>query len=149
MNDTNFLGSIDKSDAYIFTSLCGFGWFIGDVAPLIFDVQESIYNNKGINFNSLTHLNDIGLLNFNNISGFKRIGLPKLITISYYGTPLNLEFQKPENNDLETGKVLLSKTGLQLSRICGSKPVDGFIDYVIEQWAKKGIVLSTPYPLNK
>lgn len=145
----NFLGSLDKADAHLFTSLCGFGWFIGEVAPLILNVQESIYNNKGINFKSLTHLDDIGLLSFNHISSFKRLGFPKRITIFYYGTPLNLEFQTPENNDLEMGKVLLSKTGQQLSKICGSKPVDGFIDYVIELWVKKGIVLSSPYPLNR
>ena len=145
----NFLGSLDKADAHLFTSLCGFGWFIGEFAPLILNVQESIYNNKGINFKSLTHLDNIGLLSFNNISGFKRLGFPKRITIFYYGTPLNLEFQTPENNDLEMGKVLLSKTGQQLSKICGSNPVDGFIDYVIEWWVKKGIVLSSPYPLNR
>lgn len=145
----NFLGSLDKADAHLFTSLCGFGWFIGEVAPLILNVQDSIYDNKGINFKSLTHLDDIGLLSFNHISGFKRLGFPKRITIFYYGTPLNLEFQAPENNGLEMGKVLLSKTGQQLSKICGSKPVDGFIDYVIEWWVKKGIVLSSPYPLNR
>lgn len=32
----NFLGSLDKSDAELFTSLCGFGWFVGDVVPLIY-----------------------------------------------------------------------------------------------------------------
>lgn len=145
----NFLGSLDKADAHLFTSLCGFGWFIGEIAPLILNVQDSIYDNKGINFKSLTHLDNIGLLSFNHSSGFKRLGFPKRITIFYYGTSLNLEFQTPENNELEIGKALLSKTGQQLSKICGSKPVDGFIDYVIEWWVKKGIVLSSPYPLNR
>ncbi len=142
----NFLGSLDKADANLFTSLCGFGWFIGDVVPLIFDVKDPIYNDKGINFNSLTHLDDIGLISFNNISGFKRIGFPKQITIFYYGTPLNLEFQKEDGNEIETGRVLLTKTGQQLSNISGSKPVDGFVHFVIERWAKKGIVLSSPIP---
>ena len=145
----NFLGSLDKAEAHLFTSLCGFGWFIGEVAPLILNVQDSIYDNKGINFKSLTHLDDIGLLSFNPISGFKRLGFPKRISIFYYGTPLNLEFQTPENNELEMGKVMLSKTGQQLSKICGSKPVDDFIDYAIKWWVKKGIVLSSPYPLNR
>jgi uncharacterized protein DUF2806 len=145
----NFLGSLDKAEAHLFTSLCGFGWFIGEVEPLILNVQDSIYDNKGINFKSLTHLDDIGLLSFNPISGFKRLGFPKRIIIFYYGTPLNLEFQTPENNELEMGKVMLSKTGQQLSKICGSKPVDDFIDYAIKWWVKKGIVLSSPYPLNR
>ena len=31
---------------------------------------------------------------------------------------------------LDIGKVLLTKSGQELARICGSKPVDGFYDYV-------------------
>jgi len=145
----NFLGSLDKADANLFTSLCGFGWFLGDVVPLVFDVKDPIYNKNEINFNSLIHLDDIGLVSFNNIASFTRLGFPKQVTISYYGTPVNLEFQKPEGNELETGRVLLTKTGQQLSSICGSKPVNGFADYVIARWAKKGIILSSPLPNSR
>jgi len=52
----NFLASLDKTDAQLFTSLCGFGLLLGDVAPLIFDVQQPIYNNQGINFDTLTEV---------------------------------------------------------------------------------------------
>jgi len=31
----NFLASLDKSDAALFANLCGFGWFIGNLVPLI------------------------------------------------------------------------------------------------------------------
>jgi len=145
----NFLGSLDKTDAHLFTSLCGFGWVIGNVVPLIFDENQTIYNNQGINFNTLTHLDDIGLVSFNSISRFRRLKLPKRITVSYHGTPLNLEFDKEANNDLDLGKVLLTKTGQQLAPICGSKPVGGFQDYVTETWAQKGLILSSSYPRPK
>ena len=52
----NFLGSLDKADARLFTTLCGFGWYLGNVIPLVYDEQESIYNEAGINFDILTHL---------------------------------------------------------------------------------------------
>lgn len=39
----NFLSSIDKSDAMLFTELCGFGWFLGNVIPLIYQIQDDIY----------------------------------------------------------------------------------------------------------
>jgi predicted RNA-binding protein Jag len=142
----NFLSSLDKTDAKLFTSLCGFGWFLGDIVPLIFDVQQPIYNDQGINFNTLTHLDDIGLVSFNSLSGFKRMKFPKRITIFYYGIFLKIEFEKEADNDLELGKVLLTKTGQQLAHICGSKPVDGFQNYVIERWVKKSLILSSPYP---
>ena len=50
---------------------------IGDVVPLVFNVQAEIYNKRGINFNTLGHLESIGLIQFNNIAGFKRLNLPK------------------------------------------------------------------------
>ena len=72
----NFLSSLDKSDAQLFTSLCNFGWMIAGVSPLIYDVQAAIYNKWGINFNSLSHLDSIGLIQFDNIAGYRRVRLP-------------------------------------------------------------------------
>jgi hypothetical protein len=145
----NFLNSIDKTDARLFTSLCGFGWFLNEMVPLIFDVRNPIYNNQGINFNTLTHLDDIGLVRFNRLTGFEQLGLPKKITISYYGIPLNVEFNNETDNHLEIGHILLTNIGRQLAPICGSRPVDGFQNYIIEILAKKGLILSSPYPRSK
>jgi hypothetical protein len=142
----NFLSSLDKTDADLFTSLCGFGWVVGDVVPLVFDILEPIYNERDINFKTLTHLDDIGLVSFGTVSGFKRMKLPKVITIFYYGIPVHIEFAKETDNDLALGKVLLTKTGEQLAPICGSKPVDGFLNYILEKWVKEGLIISSPYP---
>jgi len=142
----NLLGSLDKSDAALFTKLCGFAWFIGNIVPLIYDTEADIYNQHGINFNSMKHLDDIGLASFGSLSGYCRTHLPKQITISYYGTPINIEFSKDADNDLDTGKVLLSKAGQELTHVCGSEPVPGFLDYVVGEWAKKKYVISSPYP---
>lgn len=145
----NLLNSLDKTDAHLFTNLCGFGWFIGNVVPLIYDVQASIYNDQGINFSALTQLDDIGLINFENLAGFKRTGLPKKITVHYYGSPMTVEFKNTENNELATGKVLLTEIGDQLAPICGSKPVGEFVDYVVKRWTEEGLVLASPYPKRK
>lgn len=145
----NFLGSLDKADARLFTSLCGFGWFFGDVIPLIYDAEASIYNEAGVNFTALTHLDDIGLISFQTLTGFRRLGFPKKTVLYYYSQPIIVEFQQEKNNEIDTGKVLLTKTGQQLARICGSKVVEGFMDYVIDNWQKKGLVLASPYPRNQ
>jgi hypothetical protein len=142
----NFLGTIDKTDAEDFTSLCGFGWFIGDIIPMIFDSHEPIYNKQNINFNTLTHLDNIGLVTFNSFGTFKRTGLPRRLRILYYGIPLNIEFPKEKDNDLQFGLIRLTAMGQQLALICGSKPVDGFQDYVIKRWLQDGLILSSPYP---
>ncbi len=49
----NFLSDLDKTEAELFSELCGFGWQIGDIVPLVFDVQAEIYNRYGINFSAL------------------------------------------------------------------------------------------------
>ncbi len=146
----NCLGSLDKDEAKLFTDLCSFIVAIdGEKILLIYDEMESIYNDQQINFDSLTHLDKIDLLGFESLAGLVKPKLSKQIGIYYYGTTLNAEFKNPEKNKLDIGKVLLSRTGEELARIYGSKPIDGFFDYCIERWSKVGLILSSPYPKHK
>jgi hypothetical protein len=142
----NFLSSIDKSDAMLFTELCGFGWFLGNVIPLIYEVQSDIYTAHGMTFESLKHLDEIGLLSFEALAGYTRIHLPEVVKIHYYSTPINIKFAKPSDNELDIGKVLLSRIGQELAPISGSKPVEGFLEYIIKHWAEKGLVAYSDWP---
>lgn len=136
----NLLADLDKSDAELFARLCGFAWQIGNIVPLIFDVNADIYQRNGIFFNSLTHLESLGLVRFDNLAGFRRLKLPKTATVFYYGKPVNLTFPKDDDNDLELGHVLLSRAGHQLAPVCGSGPVKGFFEYVYDNWAHASLV---------
>lgn len=140
------IANLDKADAQLLTNLLTFGWFLGDVVPLIYDEQYEIYNKKGINFNSLNHLDDLGLITFGNISGFQRLKLPQIITVGYYQDPITVEFQEKENNSLNLGKVLLTKAGQQLAPVCGSTPSMDFKQFVLEKWHGFGYVASCPLP---
>jgi hypothetical protein len=139
------IANLDKADAQLFTNLLTFGWFLGDVVPLIYDEQHEIYNKKGIDFNSLNHLDDLGLINFG-ISGFQRLKLPQIITVEYYQDPITVEFQEKENNSLNLGKVLLTKAGQQLAPVCGSTPSMDFKQFDLEKWHGLGYVTSCPLP---
>ena len=130
----NLLADFDKSDAELFTKLCGFVWIIGGVVPLVFDEQAEIYNQQGINFGSLKHLEDIGLVQFSDIAEFGQRGLPKRFDAYYYGRWLRLEMHRETDNNLIIGKILFTKIGQELAPISGSKPVDGFYDYVMDRW---------------
>ena len=130
----NLLSDFDKSDADLFTKLCGFGWVIGNIVPLVFDIQADIYNKHGITFDTLQHLETIRLIQFDGLAGFVRIGFPRRFAVSYYGKSLSLEMAKDANNELKTGNVHLTKIGQELAPICGSRPVEGFYEYVKEQW---------------
>jgi len=139
----NFLSSLDKSDAELFKNLCGFAWQIGDIVPIVLNTDNDIYQKKGVNFSSLKHLDEIGLITFNNLTGFKKIGFTKKARVLYYGTFIDLEFPKDKENELPVGKVMFSKIGQELAAICGSKPVEDFIEYILEEWVEKNIIPSS------
>ncbi|HEY9833550.1 MAG TPA: DUF2806 domain-containing protein [Stenomitos sp.] len=130
----NFLGDLDKKDAELFQTLCSFGWIIGKFTPLIFDSQAAIYNDRGLNFNTLTHLDSIGLIRFDSLSGFTRLKLPKQFTVSYCGVPLKLTMKNETDNSLMIGNVLLTKMGEELVKVCRAPGIDDFVGYVKEQW---------------
>ena len=129
----NLLSDLDKNDAELFTQFCGFGWMFGYVVPLVFDVKAEIYNRHGINFSNLSHLESIGLVQID-ARGFQQSNLSKRIVVHYYNRPLFLEMREDADNNLSTGHALLTKNGQELAPICGSKPVDGFYEYVRNQW---------------
>ncbi len=130
----NFLSDLDKSEADLFAKLCDFIWMAGDLKPLVFDEKAGIYNSHRINFTNLNHLDSIGLIQFAPSSGFAIFELPKRFSPSYHEKPLFLEMPKNKGNKLNVGTVLLTRTGKELAPICGSKPVEGFWEYVKEQW---------------
>lgn len=136
----NFLSSLDKNDAGLFTELCTFGWAIGNFTPLIYDIENDIYNKHKINFGTLSHLESIGLIKFNNLLGFRSIGILKRGVLLYYGKPTLLEFKKESGNELNIGKVLLTKIGQELAQICGSSPDQDFYEYICEKWKKEGLI---------
>lgn len=139
----NFLADLDKADAKMFSKLCGFVWKIEDTVPLIFNFKVEIYNKQGIKFSSLSHLESIGLIQFDGISSFSLVDLPDQISAHYFDRPLQLNLVAKPDNNLRVGNVMLTKTGQELAPICGSKPVDGFWEYVLEQWRA---YLPTPLP---
>jgi hypothetical protein len=128
---------LDKSDAELFKNLCSFGWLFDILIPLVYNVQDDIYNRAGINFSSLKHLDEIGLISLEG-GGFRRTKLPNKITPSYYGVPVEIAFAQPYS-DFSTGLVLLSRTGEELALVCGSVPRSGFREYTIARWKSAGL----------
>ena len=129
----NFLGDLDKADAELFQSLCRYGWIFGLFTPLIFKWEDEIYTKNGLNFTSLTHLDSIGLIQFQPLSGFRRTELPETFAISYSGNRLDLVITDTTEKTLPIGQVLLTKVGLELVSVCNFSGVDGFFEYVCEQ----------------
>jgi hypothetical protein len=137
----NLLSSLDKKDAKLFTQLCGFQWELTKNYVLIFDEHALIYNNKEINFETLNHLANIGLISIYPF-GYNLTGVSKKGKVSYFGKVVLLELKKEKENEFSIGKALLTNVGEQMAKICGAKPVDGFFEYVMEKWEKDGLKVS-------
>ena len=140
----NLLADLDKEDAELFTSLCSFGWVVRDtLVPFIYDDHDDIYNTHGIDFDSLSHLESLGLIQFSKLAQFQLVSLPKTVSASYYGKSVELVFPKDAENGLDAGQALLTRAGQQLARVCGSKPVDGFFHLVHKRWTNRSLVLKS------
>jgi hypothetical protein len=137
------LSSLEKQDAIDFNNLCRFAWDLDPMTPIIFDTSHNIYRENGVNYNSIINLVSLGL------ASMEPSGLSAPITaldhnIYYFGESYCVSFE-PSNDDLlgnhesfKIGGCLLSKIGLELYNMCEIDPVDGFVDYVVEQWSRKG-----------
>lgn len=140
----DFVASMDKKDAQLFTEFCQFCWFTGEVVPIILNVENDVYKKKGVNFSVLKHLDAIGLISFESISGYRTTGIGKYAQVLYFGVPTLIEFSKDKDNELKLGKALLTQAGKELAPICGAKRNDEFYRYVIGEWYKQGLGLSMP-----
>jgi hypothetical protein len=138
----NLLSSLDKNDAILFRSLCGYCWSFTKNDPVIFDVSNEIYNKNNINFNTLKHLDDIGLLNFDSFGSIALKDIPQIFVTSYYDKYISIKFEFENNNRLNIGHILLSKSGQELMHICDSSPVPGFFDYTINKWSQEGLLIT-------
>ncbi|MEW6351934.1 MAG: DUF2806 domain-containing protein [Thermodesulfobacteriota bacterium] len=131
----NLVSELDKSEALLFTQLCGYAWaFPGEVVPIVLDFHDAIYAKNGIDFGLISELESIGLIQFSSIGKFQLLDLPKRVTVLYHGQPVELEMSEDNDNVMHVGQVLLTKMGRELAPICGSRPVDGFKEYVLDRW---------------
>jgi hypothetical protein len=136
----SLLSSMDKAEAELFRKLCSFVWQFGGLTPLIYDVLDPVYFNSGITFDSLNHLDLVGLITFDSLAGFTRTFTappetsvaPFRFVNAYYGTPYQMFFQSIEPFDV--GKALLTAPGAQLASVAGSTPNEDFRSYILERW---------------
>jgi hypothetical protein len=134
----NLVSDLGKPDAEIFTQLCGFAWSLPELVVFIFDVKDEIYNGRGIYFESLAHLESLGLVRFDAVASFVRQTLAKNVEVSYFGRTLELTLPEPSDNSLAVGNTLLTRAGTELALVCGASPVEGFFEFIQRRWQQAG-----------
>jgi hypothetical protein len=139
----NLISSLDKSDAELFTSLCSF--CMDKDTLFIYTYDNQIYQQKGITFATLTHLDAIGLIMFNaNKKFIGEFSEQETVWFDYFGTSIQVQssYWRGEKFSLNVGHALLTKFGKELVPICGAVKTADFLDYCIKQWKWHGHTVS-------
>jgi hypothetical protein len=138
----NLLANLDKKDAELFQVVARYVWTSGISLLLIFDVDAAIYQKLGLTFHKLRHLESLGLIHYEN-SGFQTVRLKRPVRFTYHKTsvvcsPLNA------GDVLQLGGALLTETGNELLRLCDDQPLEGFFDYLVQEWEGADITVTSP-----
>ena len=139
----NLMGDLDKRDAELFTSICGFVWEINAEPTLaLFRPLPEVQSTHGITTEDIPRLVGLGLISPIPSSGFA----PELhfesdeVECSYLGRQVVLRFDEARSRSLYIGLWEFTPFGLELYRLCDPEPVQDFFEYVYDRWAEKGIV---------
>lgn len=134
----NFVGGLDKSEADLFTNFCSFTICSGVIIPVIYDYNNNLLNSNGINFLALSHLDSIGLINFTDLTQFLNAGQDKSIFARYFDKPIIFNFNQDKGNNFIFGHAKFTKIGQELAPIANGKPIEGYLEYLIDHWKKLG-----------
>ncbi len=132
------VATLEKSDAQLFTSICGYIWEIPNFVPLILDSSYEFYRNREANYSNLKHLESLGLISYIQL-GYSRGDCPNPLLMSYRGNTLKINFPLDHARRLELGQVLLTQAGIELASICEPKVVDGLPEFIASEYQKLGL----------
>ena len=131
---------LTADDAKLFSDICSLVWFVPGAGhvPIIHDVNAPLLKEMGISFVKLVHLSTLGLLEFNNLTGFvvKRSLDTKMVFPQYCGVIHSLE--SSENLDFPLGKIILTAAGQQLLHVVGATGKDACKSLALDGWAAAG-----------
>ncbi|MGN6769980.1 MAG: DUF2806 domain-containing protein [Rhizobiaceae bacterium] len=142
----DLISGLERADAELFSSLCSFVWTIGDLTPVIFNVDHDLIKEAGLSFDRLNHLDDIGLISFQPLTGFRKVGSAETLMVAYYGTTLILTVKMANDKRfyVDNGAVLLTQAGKELAPIAGAMGSERYFEYVLGEWLKQDIILASP-----
>lgn len=144
----NLVATLDKADATLFSALCQFAWDFAGPVPIIFDPDAQIYQNQGLTFIGLKHLDSIGLISFDSLGGYQQFTQQNMrrMRANYFGQPHILEFTTDIQKAVEIGKVIFTHAGQQLFTVINPQQNPQFVSYAVSVWAEKHIAVSCPIP---
>ncbi|UYV11385.1 MAG: DUF2806 domain-containing protein [Phycisphaera sp.] len=150
----NLLSDMDQSEAETFQTLCRFAVLIDEnVVPFV-DEDEGIYENTGLYFEDLAHLDSIGLLHYDAFAGFNQRNVPESFVLEYFGTVIQCTLYSSDDykyvtstdhkQSIPIGYAIFTAPAIELMKFCTPTPVDGFVEYLVHRWKNHSPVVVNP-----
>ena len=137
----NVVGDLDSNAASLFATYCRFVIGVGNrgVPLIVLDQSKglpAIYQDQGIDFNSLRLLAELGMIMiaFEHLSlliNYTMSGLPEEVSLSYGERTRNI---RCPDGFITIGVTYPTIVGQQLALLRVADPVEGFFDFIIDQW---------------
>ncbi len=128
------------SEAKSFEALLRLAIDIGNLPfPIVKDARDELVERKGLNFDQIAYLEDLGLLSFNSISGFSVEFQTEFLDLTLLGKPMRI---KAPGGRLSIGKVRLTFAGRQIAKCLPREPDEMLDAYIRDYWEQSGITIS-------
>ena len=143
----NLLADFDQKDAQTFINLMSFAWQIHDrYLPLVYDSNNPVYMDNGINFGRLLHLENIGMIRFESLTGFQLTKFDGIITVLYRNNIKRLRLKKAPDStcSFSVGSVYFTDSGFELAFIFKKdniKEIPQFETHVHNKWKELGYTI--------
>jgi hypothetical protein len=136
---------LTTTDATLFASLCNFTWdapgsgilVSKGIIATVLDQNAPYILDGGLNFDALSHLSSLGLIEFQPARGMILSNLGSEFLISYCGKPYKLKASR-EGMALPVGYVLLTMAGKELGGIAIRQRNDQFEKATLDHWRQNG-----------
>jgi hypothetical protein len=136
----NILEDISPTDAKLFEQLCRFTWSLKKrpLQLILFESQIEALKPNGITFENLMHLENLGLLKWND--GFFSLSTSKPFLLCTHGSN---KYQYSDINGsplkIDIGNFLLTKPGEEIASIIkiNPEPIFGYEEKIIDLIQKK------------
>jgi hypothetical protein len=143
----NLLSNLERGQAELFENLCGFGWKYGGYSPVLFplvcDVRDAVYSERGIFYGGLLDLESLGLVKVDLYKGFTLRNQPERVTAAYFGTAIELTLSSNQREYFGVGQAVLTQAGQELAQVCAPKRVEGLLEYAIKHWNEEKMMPRT------
>lgn len=133
------LADFDKTDADLFSLFCRFCVKFDRLMPMVLECTDDLYTSTGLTFAGLQHLESLGLIQFNSVTGFSLHSSSPYLAMSYAGRQINLLLQAPDHK-LEVGQALFTKMGSELASLVDAPEMPGFFDYLRKRFEGQGVI---------